>query len=127
MTMNPYTGHAPISIGGQRMTLAFDWSALARIRAELGADGQGRALSGDLPALAALVAIGLARHHPDWDAETVAAASPPINPTIEAVQAALVSAYFGPAGMPKEPEPENPPVPSETRLNRLWRRLTGRG
>ncbi|OAN53896.1 hypothetical protein A6A04_13470 [Paramagnetospirillum marisnigri] len=127
MVANPYTGDAPITVDGQRLTLCFDWAALARIRSELGAEGQAMALSGDLAALADMVAIGLSRHHPDWDDQRVFAASPPVNPSVDAVQAALVAAYFGPQGAPKEPEPANPPMPPQTRLSRLWRRLTGRG
>ena len=124
---NPYTGETPIEIGGEELTLVFDWRALARMRAELGEDGQVRALGGDVEALAQLVEIGLARRHPGWDAGRVLDASPPLMATVDAVTKALNAAYFGPGGPPEDP-PENPPKPTrETRSRRLWRRLTGRG
>jgi hypothetical protein len=48
-----------------------------------------------------LVSIGLARNHPDWTADRVFAASPPIRPTVRAVEEALNALYFGPEGPPK--------------------------
>ncbi|NFV79995.1 hypothetical protein [Magnetospirillum aberrantis] len=125
--VNPYTGDTPVSIGGRRLTLAFDWLAISAVRTDLGADGQAAALAGDLYKLASLIAIGLRRHHPDWTGDMVVAASPPVVPTIKAVEAALAAAWFGPDGMPKEPAKENPPEPLRTRCARLWQRLTGRG
>lgn len=125
--MNRYTGDMPVEVDGQRLTLAYTWTAIARIRSELGDDGQARALAGDLPSLAAMVSIGLAQHHPEWDMARIHAASPPIIPTMRAVEAALEAAWFGPDGLPKEVPPENPPVPPRTLFGSLWRRLTGRG
>lgn len=123
---NPYTGETVVSIGDDRLTLVYDWRALSRLRAELGKDGQSRALGGDLEALAALLAIGLARRHPEWDAARVLAASPPVTPTIKAASDALAAAYFGPAAVPEKEENPRPPT-AETRSKGLWRRLTGRG
>lgn len=123
--MNPYVGDMPIDVGGERLTLSFTWDALARIRSELGQEGQTKALTGDTEALCVLVAIGLACHHPDWTAERVRAASPAVVPTLEAVQKALAASFFGAEGAPKE-QSENPPQPPQTRLNRLWGRLLKR-
>lgn len=120
---NPYTGDMPIDIEGERLTLAFDYRALARVRAELGATGQAKALAGDVDLLPRLIAAGLQRHHPEWTEARVAEASPPIVPTVRAAEAALLAAYYGPDG---EPDEENPRRPPETPLRRLWRRLTGR-
>lgn len=127
MPANPYTGDTPVEIGGQRLTLAFDWAAFSEIRASLGREGQALALAGDLKALAALTAIGLKRHHPEWDAAMVTGHSPPVMPTIKAVEAAMTAAWFGPDGLPKEEPKENPQQPPRTLFGRLWRRLTGRG
>lgn len=124
--MNPYTGDMPIEIGGERLTLCFTWDALARVRAELGAEGQTKAFTGEIEPLCTLVSIGLASHHPEWTPERVRKGSPPVLPTVEAVQMALTAAYFGNEGVPKD-LPENPQEPPQTRLNRLWRRLLGRG
>lgn len=123
MAGNPYTGDVPIAVGDKALTLAFDYRALSRVRAELGADGQARALAGDVDLLPKLLAAGLARHHPDWTAERIAEVSPPIVPTTKAIEEALLAAYYGPDG----PPPENPPPPPGTLWRRLWRRLTGRG
>jgi hypothetical protein len=120
-----YLGERPIEIGGERLTLVFDWAALARIRADLGSDGQTRAVQGDLEALAAVVAHGLARRHPDWTAERVQDSSPAVMPTIAAVDAALLAAYFGPSGPPAEIPTSDPPQRTATRLRRLFARLIG--
>lgn len=122
--MNPYTGDMPVDIDGERLTLSYNWAALARIRAELGLDGQARALSGDLDKLATLIAIGLACHHPDWTPHRIKEASPPYYPTIKAVEDALLAAYHGINGVPKEPE-KNPPKPSRILSKWLCRRLLG--
>ena len=122
--MNKYIGTTPIDIEGQQLTLAFTWDAIARVREELGDDGQAKALAGDLEALSVLVAIGLSKHHGDWTADKVRVISPPVYPTTNAVEVALTAAYFGPNGVPEDQEPENPKVPLLTRLKRLWQRRT---
>lgn len=122
---NPYTGETVLEVGGQRLTLVFNWDAIARVRAELGNDGQAKALAGDIDGLATLVAIGLAKHHKDFDAEKVKAISPPIMATVKAVETALIAAHYGPDGMPDEGEDANPQTPPlKTLLGMLWRRLT---
>jgi len=126
--VNHYTGDVAIRIGGHDLTLAYDWLAISAIRSGLGTEGQAAALAGDLGKLAELVAIGLRRHHSDWNADCVTAASPPIKPTIAAIETALTAAWFGPDGIPKDMVPENPPPPHQgmpTRCGKLWRRLTG--
>jgi hypothetical protein len=127
--MNPYMGDMPLEINGERLTLAYTWEAVSRARAELGADGLALAQNGDLSKLAAFAAIGLARHHPDWTAERIFEASPPIVPTTNAVEEAWLAAHFGLAMKPKEKkdDAENPLMPPPTRLKRLWRRLSGQG
>jgi len=123
-----YLGERPIEIGGERLTLLYDWAALSRIRAELGAEGQTKAVQGDLDALATVVAHGLARRHPEWTVDRVREASPAVMPTIAAVDGALLSAYFGPRGAPTE---EAPPADPLSRTATLWKRLcallTGQG
>lgn len=122
---NPYTGDTSIEVEGQRLTLVFNWEAVARVRSELGNDGQAKALAGDIDGLATLVAIGLAKHHKDFDADKVKAISPPIMATVKAVEAALIAAHYGPDGMPDDSEDENPQLPPlKTLLGMLWRRLT---
>lgn len=121
-----YLGERPVEIGGERLTLVFDWAALARIRADLGADGQTKAVQGDLDALAAVVAHGLARRHPGWTIERVREASPAVIPTIAAVDAALLAAYFGPHGPPAQDDASDPFPLTATLWRRLYARLRGR-
>lgn len=125
LTVNPYTGDTPVDVGGQRLTLAFDWRALAQVRSEIGIEGQAQALAGNLEFLPRLISIGLMRHHPNWTAEMVAEASPPLMPTIKAAENALSAAWFGPDGAPDESSDENPPQPPQTLFGRVWRRLIG--
>lgn len=124
--MNPYTGDAPLEMGGRVLTLRYDWAAISRIRAEMGVEGQVAALKGDLNRLSELVAIGLAVHHPDVDAAAVFLASPPVNPTVRAVDVALSAAWSGPGANDQE-ERGNPQRPPGTLLSGLSRRLFGRG
>ncbi len=122
LSMNQYKGDMPITIGGEQFTLCYTWDALARVRSELGEEGQTEAFSGNMEKLSVLISIGLAAHHPDFSAQHVFEASPPVIPTIKAVELAMTASFFGPSGMPKELD-ENPTPPPQTRLNRLWRRL----
>lgn len=125
--MNAYTGEIAIDIAGERLTLVYDWAAISRLRCELSEEGQAKAMSGDLDALAVMIAAGLARHHKEWTVDDVKQASPAIVPATKAVQAALVAAHFGPDGVPQAGVEENPLGPPQIRLRRLWRRLLGRG
>jgi hypothetical protein len=121
---NAYIGTADIKIGRQTLTLCFDWRALAAIKTRFGGKMDlGSLITGTDPdALAALIAIGLERHHPGWTAERVSDASPPLMPTVAAVEKAINYAYFGQAEPPKA-EPANPPI---RRLMRWAARLVTR-
>ena len=101
---NSYRARVPLSIDGERLTVQFDYDALATIRDTIGQDDKLlRVLRGDDPALfSALVAIGLQRNHPDWDVARVHKASPPIRPTVAVIEEALNALYFGPDGPPRE-------------------------
>lgn len=123
---NLYMGEVPIEIGGESLTLRYSWDSIARIRSELGDEGQREAQGGNPEKLSILVAIGLAERHPDWTAERVRAASPPLQPTVLKVEEAMVAAIFGPDGLPKDAS-ANPRMPPQTPSRRLWRRLFGRG
>lgn len=123
--MNKYRGEQILTIGDQELTLVYDWAALSRIRSEMDLAAQERALSGEMGPLSEVVAAGLARYHPEWTAAKVFDASPPLMPTIRAVEAALNAAYYGPAGAPEEQE-RNPRSRTATLLSRLLKRLTGR-
>lgn len=134
MTDNKYTGEAPVTIAGRVYTLVYDWQALARVKTELADTALDMVLGSAEPqALSVLVAIGLARHHPEMSAPAVFAASPPLMPTVAAVRYALHSAYWGPEGPPPEVAEENPRrglaamlTSPGTGLSALWRWLAGR-
>lgn len=109
---NFYAGRTEITIAGKGLILCFDWEALAAIRTRFGkaADELGTLITGSGPKpLAAILAIGLARHHPEWTEAEVMKASPPIRPTVDAVVRAINIAYHG---TPEPPEAirENPPM-----------------
>lgn len=117
---NLYRAQVPVTIDGHRLTVQFDYDALAAIRAEIGDDNAVVTLLRgiDPKAFAGLVAIGLRRNHPDWTAERVYKAAPPIRPTVQALEEALNALYFGAEG-PPEPDTANP-------LKRIVRALTPR-
>ena len=99
--MNKYTGEVDLRLGEKTVTLQFDWTSWSRLETEVGiAEVDGIIRGRDPRALAHLIAIGLAKHHPEITAERVIAASPPLVPTIAALQQALNWAYWGPEGPP---------------------------
>lgn len=99
---NTYTAETPVEIDGQDLTLQFDWRALAAVKTAFGGADLGQLIRGDDPtALAKVLAIGLARHHPAWTAERILDASPPVMPIVDALTTALNAAYYGPAGVPE--------------------------
>lgn len=113
-TASAYTGEVPIATGQGSYTLCFDWRALAAVRTQFGGDPFAL-LRGDDPAvLAALVAIGLRRHHGEMTAEAVLDLGLPLLPTQRALGEALIYAYYGPEGVPAAPEnpPQTGPSPS---------------
>jgi hypothetical protein len=120
MAVNPHVGKVPVEIGGETYTLHFTWDAIAKMDAEFGSEGHQM----DNPEhLAKIVAFGLQEHHPDMTEEKVRKASPPIQPTVEAVVTALNYAYYGPLkadkGKSKRPR-------EARRLRTSLKRLFGR-
>lgn len=128
-----------VDIGGRLCRLHFDWAALARLKAEVGDIAPHLHHGADPRMLARILAIGLARHHPDIDAAAIEAASPAILPAIAAVDRALRLAYWGSEtgapGPENEAGQENPRPSRETPspwLSRLgsalgWRRPNSGG
>lgn len=101
---NSYTGETPIEIEGKRLTLQFDWRALGAVKTAFPDIEFADLLRGDRPeALAAVLAMGLNKRHPgEWTVDRILDASPPVAPTILALNDALNAAYYGPKGPPKE-------------------------
>lgn len=98
--MNAITGAVEVSISGQLYTLRFDWDGLAAMEA---AHGENPNLF-DVDVVASIAAIGFHQHHPELTAARIKELSPPLLPFALLVQQALQWAYFGPEGIPEEPE-----------------------
>jgi hypothetical protein len=114
---NAYRGTVSFSIDGQPLTMVFDWAALSTVKTELGSEDLGALLGGgDLRVLAKLTAIALALHHPDWTADRIFKASPPVAPLVHKITTAFNYAWVGPGGA-GEDRPANP-------LKRIWRLMT---
>jgi len=94
-----HTGDTSIEIGGKTYTLVYDWRALARIQTEHEGEDAGaligKAQNGNVEVLASVLVAGLARHHPEMDADAVMDASPPLIPIVGAMAKALNRAYLG--------------------------------
>jgi len=107
---NNYTGEVPIKIGRETLTLVYDWEALSVIHTRFPGAEIGALISDAGPrALAAMVAIGLARHHPEWTEAEVMKASPAVRPTVNVVVRAINIAYHGSEDLPEDVAP-NPPM-----------------
>lgn len=98
--MNAITGTVEISLSGQSYTLRFDWDGLAAIEVTHGENPN----LFDVDTVASIAAIGFRRQHPELTAAKIKELSPPLLPFALLVQQALQWAYFGPEGMPDEPE-----------------------
>lgn len=101
---NKYTADVPLRLGERRVTLRYDWAAMARLQTEAPGWAGKLGLGMELGLLAQIVAIGLQKHHPGTTAEDVMAASPALKQTIEAVDRAAVYAVYGPDGPPPAEE-----------------------
>ena len=97
---NKYTGATPLMLNGKKYTLVFDWRALAKLRSQFNDKDISNLLNeGQIGDIAAIVAIGLEKHHDHMTAETVIEISPPLMTTLESLDDALTFAYFGPDGV----------------------------
>lgn len=93
---NKFTGEVPITIGGKKCSLVYDWKAIAAVQTNYGNSPISELLSvANTRALAVLLSIGLEKHHPEITAEQILNESPPYIPAVKAVDQALAYAYFG--------------------------------
>ncbi len=88
---NALTGDRTIVVEGQPYTLRYPWAALQAVQEK---HGEAPNLL-DLAVLASMVTIGLHHHHPEVTVEQVMQWSPPLMPTVRAVEEAIQWAYFG--------------------------------
>lgn len=103
-----HTGETTLHIGAQALTLVYDWRALSALH-HLKIDVQSALGDADPETLAAIVAAGLARHHPEWTAEKVIDASPPLLAVTAVVVKAIMRAFYGAEALPAaDPTPPAP-------------------
>ena len=108
MVESNHTGETTVSLDGRDLTLVYDWRAISALKLALQGADVFEALAGNEPeALASIVAIGLARHHPEYTAARVLDASPPLVRTTHAAVRALNRAFWG-AEAPPPADPQTP-------------------
>lgn len=75
MAANKYTGEVPVKIGKQDCTLVFDWGAISDLHSQFEKDLKGGLLDvGKINCpkkIAAIVAIGLKKYHPEITADFI--------------------------------------------------------
>lgn len=94
---NKYLGEYPVKIGSSDYTLVYDWKAIAELQSVHGNEilqKIGTIQGPDI--MSKLLTCGLKKHHPHITEEFIFSQSPPIVPTMKAINAALTYAYFGP-------------------------------
>jgi hypothetical protein len=85
-----------IRLGGEDLKMRYNWRALDRIQKEIGADLLATMFRDrNHRAIAKAVAIGLAKHHPEWTEDRVFDESPAVGPTMAIVDAGLALALHG--------------------------------
>ena len=104
----PITGETLLKIGSNEYTLRYTWREIVEIKKKFGKDTD----LFDPEVLAAMVKIGLTRHHPEVSEDMIFDASPPIAQVIEAVNKALNRTYVGKDTLVVEPQ--NPPQAQQT-------------
>lgn len=125
---NQITGDVEFNMGGKAYVLNFDWAALNSLKSKYNDDQLTEVLNGnmgDIQIIAEVLADGLKKHHKDITPADVIKASPPLVPTIQALDRALSIAYWGAEiddpDFGKEQEPEK-----KTPQNRKARRTTAK-
>jgi hypothetical protein len=109
-----HTGETTVSLGGRDLVLVYDWRAVSALKVALRGADVFEALAGNDPeTLAAIVAIGLQRHHPGMTAAEILDASPPLIRTTHAAVRALNRAFWG-AEVPPPADPQTPAAAAPT-------------
>lgn len=111
---NKFKGEGTTVIGGEKLTLCFDWSALAAIETECGPKAISDLYVGVRPVLLAkIAAAGLKKHHPEMTVEGILAASPVYMKLRADVDRVLAYALYGEGDAPKPGETPKPPKTQE--------------
>ena len=101
---NPLKGEGAILLDGKSYPLRFTWSALAELQEKYPSGFN----TAHTDVLADMISWGVRHVAPELTPEKIMDLCPPLLPAIEAVNHALMLAYYGPDGPPKT-EGENPP------------------
>jgi hypothetical protein len=110
VTDAPHAGEARLSLGGRDLVLVYDWRAFSAL-GKAGFTGMESLSPYEPERLAEILAIGLARHHPDLTAARLMDLSPPFLAVIDAVARAIGYALAGP-GEERAPDPPPPAATS---------------
>jgi hypothetical protein len=100
----PHAGEARVTLGERQFTLVYDWRAFSML-GKAGFTGMDNLTPYEPERLAEILAIGLARHHPEMTTERILDLSPPFIPAINAIMRAIAYALTGSEGE----QPANPP------------------
>lgn len=101
MTDNAYLGESTVNLSGKAYTLVYTWRGLAEIQTKFGGNILKELFSGLSPlTVAEIIHIGLKKNHPEITLDHVIDSSPPMIPTLQALDRALALAYFGADGIP---------------------------
>lgn len=96
---NKYTAEITVQIDKKKCVLVYDWHALSELHSRFPDDLRGGLLDvgkvNDPLKLAAILAIGLKKHHPDVTEEFIIDLAPPLVPMKKPLDEALALAYFG--------------------------------
>jgi hypothetical protein len=99
MQANAYRGEVAVEIGGATRILRYDWAAIAEMKVIVGGDvvtPLAQALRDlDLGVSCKALAIGLRAGWPEVTVERLMELSPPIVPTMQAVELAIFHAFHG--------------------------------
>lgn len=125
MAANPLKGEEPLVLAGETCTLVFNYDALERLQALLGASWEaelnGALLKSDVKIIAEVLAIGLEARQPGkWSAEKIRALSPPLFAISQAITLAVKRAYWGDGEPPELPSEDTPRPQTGHRRTKSW-------
>ena len=93
---NKYTGEVTIALGPGIYKLVYDWRAFGALQSEFGENFAAELTSRDPEKLAKMLVIGLYKYHPTVTEEFIFDLSPPIIEVAQAIDKAILYAYWGP-------------------------------
>ena len=114
MTDAPHAGEARLEIDGRELVLVYDWRAFSML-GRAGFSGLEALTPYEPERLAEILAIGLARHHPEMTAARIIELSPPFLLVIDAIARGIGYALAGPDKVrPPDPRPPAATSPAGT-------------